>query len=409
MLRIRPFPAIRPLPHFAARVASLPYDVLNRAEAAALAADNPLSFLHVVRSEIDLPESVSPYDQSVYRTARENLDRMIDQEILIQDAAPDFYLYRQVWKHRTQVGLVCCCHVQDYQDGIIKRHEKTRPEKENDRTQHVLAVNANTGPVFLAYRDDPQIARLIQREMTDRPLYHFNASDGVTHTVWQAADARSLAAAFERLSSAYVADGHHRAASAARAGAERAAANPAHGGSEEYNWFLAALFPANDLTVLPYNRVVADLNGLTPADVLQALSEVGRLESTGRSTPESPGRFCIYLEGCWHECILDSRSIDRTHPIGSLDVELLQTRILGPILGVGDPRLDARIDFVGGIRGIEELRRRVDSGDAAIAFSLFPTSMDQLLAVSDAGLVMPPKSTWFEPKLRSGLFVHRLD
>jgi uncharacterized protein (DUF1015 family) len=387
----------------------VPYDVVDRDEAAELARGNSHSFLHVGRSDIDLPDDTDPHDPRVYSGARAALERFIAQGTLIRDREPSLYLYRQTMDGRTQVGVVGCVHVDDYENDVIRKHEKTRPDKEDDRTRHVLTLNAHAEPVFLAYRGEKRIDDLTAAVLRTEPLYDFTAPDGVRHTVWQIPDNRALVQAFEAVPTAYVADGHHRSASAWRAGKERRAANPRHRGNEEYNWFLAVLFPANQLTILPYNRVVRDLAGKTPADVLRDLAKVGRVTRTDDARPPRPGSFCVYLERAWHRVELDPGSIDRSDPIESLDVSLLQDRVLGPILGVGDPRTDKRLEFVGGIRGTAELERRVNSGDMAIAFSLYPTTMEQLIAVSDAGKVMPPKSTWFEPKLRSGLFVHELD
>jgi uncharacterized protein (DUF1015 family) len=310
---------------------------------------------------------------------------------------------------RTQTGIVGCVHIDDYERDVIRKHEKTRPDKEDDRTRHVLTMNAHAEPVFLTYRGSAEIDALSQPLLRQTPLYDFTADDGVRHTVWRVADPVSWVRAFQAVPHVYVADGHHRCASAWRAGKERRAGDPEHKGVEEYNWFLAALFPAEQLAILPYNRVVRDLRGQTPAQVLEQLRRVGRLSPTDRPQSPGPGAFGIYLAGAWYLLKLDEGSIDRSDPIGSLDVSLLQQRVLTPILGIGDPRTDKRIDFVGGIRGTAELERRVNSGDMAIAFSLHPTTLEQLMAVSDAGQVMPPKSTWFEPKLRSGLFVHELD
>jgi uncharacterized protein (DUF1015 family) len=310
---------------------------------------------------------------------------------------------------RAQAGVVGCVHVDDYEGNVIRKHEKTRPDKEDDRTRHVLTLNAHAEPVFLAYKTQPEIDGLTRRVSETPVLYDFVAPDGVRHTVWKVPEPGAIVQAFRAIPYAYVADGHHRSASAWRAGKERRAANPRHDGSEEYNWFLAVLFPADQLTIMPYNRVVRDLAGKTAADVLRQLQRVGRISATDEPRPKRSGAFCIYLAGGWHQLELAEDSIDRADPITSLDVSLLQDRVLGPVLGVGDPRTDKRIDFVGGIRGTSELERRVNSGGAAIAFSLHPTTMEQLMAVSDAGAVMPPKSTWFEPKLRSGLFVHELD
>ena len=407
-MRLNPFRAIRPRPDLAAQVASVPYDVVNRGEAAELARGNPHSFLHVGRSDIDLPEDVDPYDPRIYRRAREALDELLARGTLLRDTEPRLFVYRQVMDGRSQTGVVGCVHVDDYEQDLIRKHEKTRQDKEDDRTRHVLALNANAEPVFLTYRGRADIDRMVEGVTSSAPLYDFTAPDGVRHTVWPVPDARALARAFGPIPHAYVADGHHRSASAWRAGKELRARSPSHRGDEEYNWFLAVLFPSDQLRILPYNRVVRDLDGQTPALVLERLRGLGKLSAATHPVPERSGVFCIYLDGRWHRLELDQAGIDRSDPIASLDVSLLQDRVLSPILGIGDPRTDKRIDFVGGIRGTEELERRVRSGEMAIAFSLFPTTLDQLMAVSDAGHVMPPKSTWFEPKLRSGLFVHEL-
>ncbi len=412
MVRIRPFPAIRPLANIAAQVASSPYDVVSTDQARRLAADNPRSFLHVVRSEIDLPTGIDPHDDAVYAKAGENLQRLITDGVLVREDEPKMYLYRLVMNDRCQTGLVCCCHTDDYARNVIKKHEKTRPDTEDDRTRHVLAVGAHTGVVSLTYRDQPDIESLFRQDVNARPLFHFNAAEAngteVTHTVWTVSDPSPYCDLFSSLDAAYVADGHHRAASATRAAIQRNAANPSHG-DKEYNWFLAALFPASELTILPYHRLVADLAGQTAEHVLDRLGALGTLTSTDQPQPQRPGEFGIYLRGSWHRLALDAATIDHADPVKSLDIALLQERVLEPILGIGDARLDPRIDFVGGSRGIDELQRRVDAGQAVIAFSLYPTSIEQLLRVADAALVMPPKSTWFEPKLRSGLFVHTFD
>lgn len=409
MLRVHPFTAIRPAPSHESRVASPPYDVVTTDEARAIASGNPDCFLHVVRSEIDLPPDTDPYAPIVYETAKQAFQRLLDDGTLVRDREPRMFLYRQVWQHRAQVGLVCCCHVEDYRNDLIKKHEKTRRVKEDDRTRHVLALNANAGPVFLAYRDENDIERLVQEDLNARPLYHFVAADGVTHTVWPVRDANEYIRAFERVPAAYVADGHHRAASAARAAAERRAANPHHRGDEEYNWFLAALFPASQLRILAYNRLVRTLGDRTPEVAAAQLATVGRVTRATHPAPDRSGVFCCYLNGQWHRVEIDAALIDHADPIASLDVSLLHDRVLGPIFGIGDARTDERIEFVGGVRGPAHLQALVDSGEAAAAFSLYPTSIEQLMAVADAGLVMPPKSTWFEPKLRSGLLVHSLD
>ena len=411
MLRIRPFSAIHPHPNKASQVACVPYDVINTAEARELAQGNPLSFLHVIRAEIDLPDDINPYDDAVYATARENLQRFLDEGTLVRDRQPALFLYRQVMNHRSQIGLVCCCHVDDYANDIIKKHEKTRKDKEDDRTRHVLELNAHAEPVFLAYRDNDRVNDLVETDTNSRPLFHFVAKDGVTHTIWPVNNAQAYIDAFTTspgVPVAFIADGHHRTASAVRAGMQRRSANPHHTGAEEYNWFLAVLFPSSQLTILPYNRVVRDLNGLSPVEFLRRAGEVGTV-SPDLPEPPKPGMVSIYVVGSWYSLEFDRESIDYSDPIGSLDVSLLQERILTPILGIGDVRTDKRIDFVGGIRGTRELERRVDSGEMAVAFSMHPTTMDQLMAVADAGEIMPPKSTWFEPKLRSGLLIHSLD
>ncbi len=410
MVRVRPFQALVPDQAKAAMVASVPYDVIDGAEARNMAEGNPYSFLHIVRSEIDLPETIDPYDAAVYEKARENLRRFVEDGILTEDRAPTMFLYRQVMGDRSQVGLVACCHIDDYLADVIKKHETTRQDKEDDRTRHVLALNANPEPVFLTYEAQGEITRLMDADASEAPLFDFRADDGVLHTVWRVADPEAYARAFAAVECAYIADGHHRSASAARAGAERRQADPNHTGDEEYNWFMTVLFPHDQLHIMPYNRVVKDLNGLDDDALLDRLARVGALErAAGAKQPPGPGAVCVYLGGSWHTLRFDPARIDRTDPVASLDVALLQSLVLAPILGIDDPRTDKRIDFVGGIRGPDELERLVDGGAAKVAFSMYPTTVEQLMAVSDENVSMPPKSTWFEPKLRSGLFVHMLD
>ena len=408
-MRLNPFKALRPEPALASQVAAVPYDVVTRDEAARLAAGNPHSFLHVGRSDIDLPPETDPHDDRIYAEARSALDRFVAEGTLRRDTEPSLYVYRQEMDGRVQTGVVGCVHIDDYERDVIRKHEKTRKDKEDDRTRHVLTLDANAEPVFLTYRGSPDVDRVVERAVQGPPLYDFTADDGVRHTVWQVADTRPLTEAFGRVPVAYVADGHHRSASAWRAGREKLAKNPSHFGNEEYNWFLAVLFPAGQLAILPYNRVVKDLAGQTAAQVLDRLRGLGRVAPTDNAVPPRAGSFCIYLDHHWYLVELDPSSIPAGDPIGSLDVSLLHDRILGPVLGIGDPRTDQRVDFVGGIRGTGELERRVDSGEMALAVSMFPTTLEQLMGVADAGEVMPPKSTWFEPKLRSGLFVHTLD
>ena len=412
MVRVNPLRAVRPTPEHAAQVASVPYDVVDRAEAEALSKDNPLSFLHVVRPDADLPDDVSAYDDRVYDLAKANFQNLISQGALFQDDQPCVYLYRQEMKlgNRvlTQTGVVACCHIDDYAHNKVKKHEKTRKEKEDDRTRHVLTLNANAGPVFLLHKDSPAIASLIAQGVKQTPLYDFTAPDGVKHTVWRLTDHAPFIKAYGTMPAVYVADGHHRAASAARAGAERKSANPNHTGNEEYNWFLTCLFPASELNILPYHRVVNDLHGHTPQQLLDKLAAIARVEPAANPLPHTTGCFGMYLDGAWHSITLPAQSINRTDPIASLDYELLAQRILEPLLGIQDVRTDKRIDFVGGIRGPGELKRRVDQA-GGVAFAMHPVTIDQLIAVADAGAIMPPKSTWFEPKLRSGLLVHLLD
>ncbi|GAB5445062.1 MAG: DUF1015 family protein [Fuerstiella sp.] len=409
MPRVKPFQAIRPTPDKAADVASVPYDVVNREEAAALADGNPNSFLHVVRPDIDLPAGTDPYADEVYATARASLDRLMDEGVLTRDGEASMFVYRQVMNGVAQDGIVCCCHVDDYENNLILKHEKTRQAKEDDRTRHVLTLNAHAGPVFLTYRDIDDVTARVNEVTATEPLYDFTAADGVQHTVWRIPDSVELVQQLSAAPSFYVADGHHRSASAWRAGVERRKANPNHTGDEEYNWFLTVLFPAGQLNILAYNRIIKDLNGQSADEILEKLKQVGEVEATDDPVPQSAGSFCFYLDQHWYRVTVPADSIAQDDPIGSLDVAILEQRVLEPIFGIGDVRTDSRIDFVGGIRGTKELEKRVDSGDWACAISMYPTSIHQLMAVSDAGEIMPPKSTWFEPKLRSGLLVHSLD
>ncbi len=411
MIRVHPFAALRPPGSLAAEVASDPYDVVSTDEARQRAEGHPHSFLHVVRSEIDLPEGVDPYDPTVYETASRNLDAMVAEGSLLREAEPSLYLYRQVREGRSQTGLVCCVDVEQYRSGEIRRHEKTRPEKEDDRTRHLLATSAHAEPVMLCFRSDPDgsdaIARRMLGDTATRPIFHFVAPDGTTHTGWRIDDPAPYVAAFESLERIYIADGHHRSAGADRAAAAAAAANPTHRGDEQYGRFLAVVFPHDQMTILPYNRVVKDLGGLDAEAFLARLREIGSLEPSDGRTPERPGTVEVRVAGRWWSLAFPPDSIDRDDPIASLDVSLLQDRVLAPVLGIGDPRTDPRLDFVGGSRGRDELERR--AGGEGVAFLMHPTSADELLAVADAGEIMPPKSTWFEPKLRSGLFVHEFE
>ncbi|MHA3775103.1 DUF1015 domain-containing protein [Verrucomicrobiota bacterium sgz303538] len=405
MLRIKAFQGLRPAPAKAHEVACVPYDVVDRDEAAALSVGKPSSLLHVDRAEIDLPPDTDPYSDTVYAKARENFLNLQQSGALIREAAPVLYLYQQRMGNHVQTGLVAVCHIEDYERDIIKKHEKTRKDKEDDRTRLIGTLSADTGPVFLTYRDQADINSLAE-QWTQRstPLYDFVAPDGIEHTVWRVDDTEPFVELFSQIPVAYVADGHHRTASAVRVGRERREANPNHNGTEEYNWFLAVLFPASQLQILPYNRAVKDLNGHTKDSFLKAVGSVFRLQPNGAPNPSEPGQIRMYLDGQWYD--LSWQYATDADPISRLDVTGLQERLLAPILGIDDPRTSKRIDFIGGIRGTNELVKLVDSGKAAVAFSMYPTTVQQLMDIADADQIMPPKSTWFEPKLRSGLFVH---
>ncbi|MFN2453195.1 MAG: DUF1015 domain-containing protein [Pyrinomonadaceae bacterium] len=408
MAVISPFRALRPVAEKAAQVASPPYDVVNTEEARTLAANNPYSFLHVSRPEIDLPAGTNIYSDEVYAKASENFQRLIKACPLETEEMPALYLYRQVMGEHTQTGVVACCSVDEYDTNLILKHEKTRPDKEDDRTRHILTTRAQSGPVFSTYRGREEIDNLVNEATKTEPLYDFNADDGIRHTVWIAPDAASLARAFRDVEFLYIADGHHRAASASRARAELKAKNPNHTGDEEYNRFLSVLFPSDQLRILPYNRIVRDLNNLSPEEFLGKVKEKFTLTEGAQPVPESRGQWSMYMNGRWYNLTLKDDARTTNDPVASLDVSILQDNLLDPILGIKDVRTDKRIDFVGGIRGADELTRLVDGKQAAVAFSLYPTTLDDLLRVSDAGSVMPPKSTWFEPKLRDGLLIHSI-
>ena len=408
MANIRPFSALRPPAEQVRQVASVPYDVVNTAEARALAAGNPLSFLHVSRPEIDLPEGVDVHSDAVYRRALDNLKVLRETCPLEVESEPSIYLYRLVMGEHEQIGVVACCSVDEYDQDLIKKHERTRRDKEDDRTHHMLVLRAQTGPVFLTYRARRDIdAMVMETTMTDA-LYDFTADDGVQHTIWRAPDLVRFAEAFRDVPLLYIADGHHRAASASRARAELKEQSFAHTGDEEYNFFLAVIFPDEQLQILPYNRVVRDLNGLNKEEFLARVAESFSVTESASATPAEPKQWSMYLDGRWYGLALPADSSRPAGVVSSLDVSVLQERLLDPILGIKDVRTDNRIDFVGGIRGTTELERLVNEGNAAVAFSLFPTSIEDLLKVSDAGEIMPPKSTWFEPKLRDGLLIHTI-
>lgn len=415
MLRVYPFAALRPRPEAAATLASVPYDVVDRDESRALGFGRPNDFIHVVRPDADLPDDIDAYDERVYARGAENLHRLLTCGVLQKDDHRRLYLYRQqgefAGRFQSQTGLVCCCDVRDYDEDRIKKHEKTRKVKEDDRVRTLLTQSAHAEPVFLTYRARPSIDRIIARASDQDPLYDFESADGVRHTVWHItdADAARLVEEFRHVPCGYVADGHHRSAAASRAAAERKAKNPRHTGDEEYNRFLSVLFPAEQLLILPYHRVVSELNGLSPEAFLDRVRAVASLEKTPTAPDLRPGSFGLYLGNQWWRATFPEDTIRRDDPVAGLDVSLLSDRVLEPVLGITDVRTDKRIDFVGGARGTGELERLVRTGRAAAAFAMSPTTMDQLLAIADAGEIMPPKSTWFEPKLRSGLLVHMLD
>jgi uncharacterized protein (DUF1015 family) len=405
-MNIFPFPALRPDPARAGKVAALPYDVVSTAEAAAEAKGNPDCFFHVSRPEIDLPDGADPHSPAAYAAGRAALDALRASGALKQDAAPALFVYRQVMGKHVQRGVAACLDTVDY-GTLIRTHEKTRPDKEDDRTRHISSLGAQTGLVFLLYRDQAAIDRMVAQTEATIPLYDFTSSDGIRHMVWKAVDSAALAAAFASVPHCYIADGHHRAAAATRVARERAAANPHHTGGEEYNRFLGVLFPAGQLQILPYNRVVKDLNGLSKEDFLLKVRGLFQVSTGAAPSPAAPGLCSLYLGGgAWYG--LQLKAVLGSDAFASLDVSVLQDRLLAPLLGITDPRTSTRIDFIGGIRGPDELVRLVDSGKAAAAFSMHPVTVDQLMAISDAGQTMPPKSTWFEPKLRSGLLLHTL-
>lgn len=413
MATFKPFAAVRPLPEYADRVAALPYDVMSSAEAREMAEGNPYSFLHVDKAEIDLDPSIDPYDSRVYEKARQNLQKLVSDGVCMQEAKPCFYIYRQIMGNRAQTGLVGCASIDDYKTNVIKKHEFTRADKEADRIRHVDACDANTGPIFLACRPQARLHAILESwKASYTPVYDFE-QDGVQQTVWVVDDGAVIAALEQTVAgmeSLYIADGHHRAASAVRVGEMRREANPGYTGEEAFNFFLAVLFSSDDLEIMDYNRVVRDFNGYTPEEFLKKVSErfeVAAYRGDGAYRPEQRHTFGLYFDGKWYCLAAKAGTFPEGDPVASLDVSILQENLLGPVLGIGDPRTDKRIDFVGGIRGLEELERRASS-DMKLAFSMCPTTLEELMAIADAGKVMPPKSTWFEPKLLSGLFIHKL-
>ena len=408
MAVIRPFRALRPPADRVQQVASVPYDVVNTEEARALAANNPLSFLHVSRAEIDLPDGTDSYSDIVYRKALDNYKQLIKDCPLETEALPSIYLYRLIMGEQEQIGVVACCSVDEYDRDLIKKHERTRRDKEDDRTHHMLALRAQTGPVFLTYRAHRDIDTMVMETTMTNALFDFTASDGIQHTIWRVPDLVRFVEAFREVKSLYIADGHHRAASASRARAELKDQSFGHTGDEEYNFFLTVIFPDDQLQILPYNRAVRELNGLSNEEFLAAVGKTFELVENGSAAPAEPGRWSMYLDGRWYGLSLRQDASKPEGAVASLDVSVLQECLLGSVLGIKDVRTDKRIDFVGGIRGTAALERLVNERKAAVAFSLFPTTVEDLLRVSDAGEIMPPKSTWFEPKLRDGLLIHTI-
>jgi uncharacterized protein (DUF1015 family) len=405
---LHPFSALRPPNERAKQVSSVPYDVVNSEEARALAANNPLSFLHVSRPEIDLPDGTDIYSDEVYRKAEENFHSLIKNCPLVREEVPSIYLYRLIMGDHEQIGVVACCAVDEYDSDVIRKHERTRRDKEDDRTRHMLELQAQTGPVFLTYRARRDIDTMVMETMMANALYDFTADDGIQHTIWRVPDPVRFVQAFREIPYLYIADGHHRAASASRARAELKKKNSAHSGDEEYNFFLAVIFPDDQLQILPYNRIVRDLNGQSRDEFLSKTKKVFDVSEKAVPTPTVAGNWSMYLDNHWYGLSLPANTSKPKGAVESLDVSLLQDRLLDPVLGIKDVRTDKRIDFVGGLRGTKELERLVQQGNAAAAFSLHPTTVKDLLAVSDAGEVMPPKSTWFEPKLRDGLLIHEI-
>ena len=413
MAIVRPFKAIRPISELADKVISLPYDVMNRQEASDMGSDNPYSFLHICRSEIDVPNQENPYDKSVYEKAKENIENFLQEGTFIQEEKPVLYIYKQDMDGRSQVGIVGCVSIDEYQDNSIKKHEHTRVEKELDRINHFDICNANTEPVFLTYRQDNNIKSLVDGIMSNnKPIYNILTGDGISHMLWLIDDfgmIERIQGIFKDIPALYIADGHHRSASACKVGLKRREEHPDYTGEEEFNFFMAVIFPDKDLKIFDYNRVVKDLNGNSIETFINKIREAGFLvEEKGENiySPEMRHTFSMYLGNQWYK-LTAKKEIVSDHIIDSLDVSILQDKILGPVLGIHNPRTDTRIDFIGGIRGHEELKRRVQL-DMEVAFGVFPVEVDELLNVSDHNMVMPPKSTWFEPKLGSGLFIHTL-
>ncbi len=412
MADVKPFCGLRPAPEQVAKVASLPYDVLDREEARQITAANPCSFLRVTRAEVDLAADIDPHSPPVYAQAAKNLNLFLRQGLLAADPTPCFYIYQQQMNDHCQIGLVAAASLDEYETGQIKKHELTRPDKEQDRVDHLIATQSQTGAVFLTYRADPALTALIDRARQRRPVYDFTAADGISHTLYvidEPALITGIERAFRNIAPLYIADGHHRSAAAARVRNLWRAANSAHTGSEEYNRFLAVIFPDTMMKIMAYNRVVTDLNGRSATDFLAAVQKnfVLTASPAGPAKPRQAHTFGLYLNGTWHYLTAKPGTFPVADPVASLDVSILQTNLLEPLLGIGNPRTDRRIGFVGGIRGLKELERLVDEGRYAVAVALFPTAISELMTIADAGQLMPPKSTWFEPKLRDAMVIHQ--
>jgi uncharacterized protein (DUF1015 family) len=403
---IKPFRALRPTLEKAKQVSCVPYDVVYESEVRAFIEKNPVSFLRVTRSEAEFPEGSNPPVEEVFARAKENLQSFIDRQIFASEAEPSVYIYRLASETHSQTGVVACCSIDEYELGVIKKHENTRPDKVEDRTAHMLALRAQTGLIFLAFRNTEKIKTLIAEAVEGKPIYSFHCPDGIRQTIWRIALTEHIVEAFREVPALYIADGHHRMESARLAREKLLEQNAEHTGAEDYNFVVAGMFPSEDLRILAYNRVVKDLNGLSEDEFFQKIREKFIVTETDEKVPAHHGEFCMYINGKWYLLSFNVRFFRALDPIEGLDVSILQTYLLNPILGIDDPRTDKRIGFVGGARGTDELEKVVDEGVAKLAFSLFPTTMDDLFAVSDMGEIMPPKSTWFEPKLKDGLLVH---
>jgi uncharacterized protein (DUF1015 family) len=412
--KIKAFRAIRPKENLAGKVAALPYDVMNYEEAKEMVKGNPYSFLHIDRAEIDLEDGINSYDKKVCEKAKSNLNEFINKGIFIEDNEHNIYIYRQIMDGRVQTGIVCCTSIDDYLNGVVKKHEYTREDKERDRINHVDYCNANTGPIFLTYKRHEEIDKIVENSTKKVPIYDFTSEDGITHIVWSIKDdeiIKKIIDVFDKIPSLYIADGHHRTAAAIKVGQMRREQNPNYRDEDEFNYFLSVLYPAEELKIFDYNRVVKDLNGLTIEELLNKIKEkfeVEKLRTVEEYKPEERHYFGMYTHGVWYKLKAKQEKINEDDVVASLDVSILQDNLLDPILGIKDPRKDDRIEFVGGIRGIKELTKRANS-DMEIAFSMYPTSIEELMKIADEKKVMPPKSTWFEPKIRSGIFIHSLE